>query len=115
MQTKQAKRTQKADKKTSRASGASKCIRASKQTSKQAKQAKPESKQTKQENMKTRKQENKQARVFALTFCSDSPDIPLTISGAEIRRKDTPSSPAMALAKRVFPQPGGPCKRMPRG
>ncbi len=49
------------------------------------------------------------------TFCSDSPDMPLTISGAEILRKATPSSPAMAFANRVFPQPGGPCRRMPLG
>ena len=40
--------------------------------------------------------------------CSDSPDIPLTISGAEIRRKTSPRSPAMAFAKSVFPQSEGP-------
>lgn len=49
------------------------------------------------------------------TFCSDSPDMPLTISGADILRKATSSSPAMAFANRVLPQPGGPCSRMPRG
>ena len=38
-----------------------------------------------------------------------------TISGAEILMKVTPSSPAIALASSVLPQPGGPCSRMPRG
>lgn len=41
--------------------------------------------------------------------------MPLTISGAEMRRKATPSSPATALASSVLPHPGGPCKRIPRG
>lgn len=50
-----------------------------------------------------------------ITFCSDSPDMPLTISGADILRKATSSSPAMAFAKSVLPQPGGPCKRIPLG
>ena len=45
----------------------------------------------------------------------DSPDMPETISGAETRRKGTPQWLAMALARAVFPQPGGPCSRTPRG
>ena len=34
--------------------------------------------------------------------------MPETISGAEMRRKGTPHSLAIALASAVFPQPGGP-------
>jgi hypothetical protein len=49
------------------------------------------------------------------TFCSDSPDMPETISGAEIFKKLTPSCPAIAFARRVLPQPGGPWRRMPLG
>jgi hypothetical protein len=36
-----------------------------------------------------------------VTFCSLSPDMPLTISGAEILTNETPSSPAIALASSV--------------
>lgn len=36
------------------------------------------------------------------------PDMPETISGAEILRKGTPHSFAIAFAKAVFPHPGGP-------
>jgi len=39
------------------------------------------------------------------TFASDSPDIPDTISGADIFMKETPHSRAMALASIVLPQP----------
>mmetsp|Transcript_24016 Transcript_24016/g.34556 ORF Transcript_24016/g.34556 Transcript_24016/m.34556 type:complete len:220 (-) Transcript_24016:227-886(-) len=41
-------------------------------------------------------------------FRSESPDIPETISGAEIFKYETPSSPAIAEARSVFPHPGGP-------
>ena len=50
-----------------------------------------------------------------LTFCSDCPDIPETISGALTRKNATPNSPAMALANDVLPHPGGPCNNIPRG
>jgi hypothetical protein len=49
------------------------------------------------------------------TFCSDWPDMPLTISGALTRKKATPNSPAIALANEVLPHPGGPCSKIPRG
>eukprot|EP00966_Prymnesium_polylepis_P091279 2112493-Prymnesium_polylepis.1 len=51
----------------------------------------------------------------ARTLASDSPDMPLTTSGAEMRRNETPSSPAIAVASSVLPQPGGPCSSRPRG
>ena len=44
-----------------------------------------------------------------------SPDIPLTMLGALMLTKGIPSSPAMAYARRVFPQPGGPCSKTPLG
>ena len=46
-------------------------------------------------------------------LASLSPDIPETTSGAAILRKATPSSPAMAEASSVLPQPGGPCSSRP--
>jgi hypothetical protein len=55
------------------------------------------------------------APKISRTFCSDSPDMPDTISGAEILRNETPSCPAIAFASSVLPQPGGPWSRMPRG
>ena len=67
------------------------------------------------------------ARAFSEPFSIDtpsawsvhsvrhSPDMPETISGAEMRRNGTPLSLATALARAVLPQPGGPCSRMPRG
>jgi hypothetical protein len=47
------------------------------------------------------------------TFFSDSPDIPDTIVGAEREMKGSPSSPAKAFARSVFPQPGGPYNNTP--
>mmetsp|Transcript_18685 Transcript_18685/g.75095 ORF Transcript_18685/g.75095 Transcript_18685/m.75095 type:complete len:204 (-) Transcript_18685:869-1480(-) len=44
----------------------------------------------------------------SLNFRSESPDIPETISGAEIFKYATPNSPAIAEARSVFPHPGGP-------
>jgi len=44
-----------------------------------------------------------------------APDMPETISGAEMRRKGTPHSCATACASAVLPQPGGPCSSTPRG
>ncbi len=44
-----------------------------------------------------------------------APDMPDTISGAEMRKNGTPLSLAIALANAVLPQPGGPCSRTPRG
>lgn len=52
---------------------------------------------------------------ISLIFFSDSPDIPATNEGADSGIYDTPISAAKALAIIVFPQPGGPCKRTPRG
>ena len=43
------------------------------------------------------------------------PDMPETISGAETLRKGTPQWFAMAFARAVLPQPGGPCSRTPLG
>lgn len=40
--------------------------------------------------------------------CGAAPDMPETISGAETLRKGTPHSLAIALARAVLPQPGGP-------
>lgn len=53
--------------------------------------------------------------ISYLSLASDSPDIPDTISGAEILRKGTPHSLAIALASAVLPHPGGPCSSTPRG
>eukprot|EP00967_Tisochrysis_lutea_P155359 scaffold310753_cov26-Tisochrysis_lutea.AAC.1 len=53
----------------------------------------------------------KTCRILA----SLSPDMPETTSGAEMRTKPTPSSPAIAHASNVLPQPGGPCSNSPRG
>lgn len=44
-----------------------------------------------------------------------APDMPDTISGAEMRRKGTPHSFAIAFARAVLPQPGGPYSRTPLG
>lgn len=52
---------------------------------------------------------------WSLSAFSDSPDIPDTIEGADNAIKETPSSAANALAIIVFPQPGGPWRRIPRG
>ena len=41
-------------------------------------------------------------------LASDSPDTPATISGAAMEKKGTPASRAMACARVVLPQPGGP-------
>lgn len=49
------------------------------------------------------------------SFASDSPDIPETTSGAAMEKKATPASEAMAWARVVLPQPGGPLRRTPRG
>ena len=38
-----------------------------------------------------------------------------TNSEPDIEKKGTPASPATALARRVFPVPGGPTKRTPFG
>uniref|UniRef100_A0A6B0V1U8 Putative conserved protein with signal anchor n=1 Tax=Ixodes ricinus TaxID=34613 RepID=A0A6B0V1U8_IXORI len=46
---------------------------------------------------------------------SDSPDTPATISGAATLIIGISSSPAMACARSVLPQPGGPCSRKPLG
>mmetsp|Transcript_11930 Transcript_11930/g.19425 ORF Transcript_11930/g.19425 Transcript_11930/m.19425 type:complete len:240 (-) Transcript_11930:462-1181(-) len=46
---------------------------------------------------------------------SDSPDILDIISGPLIKKKKAPVSLATALARRVFPEPGGPYRRTPRG
>ena len=50
-----------------------------------------------------------------LRLLSDSPAILLMISGPLMRKKKAPVSLATARAIRVFPVPGGPYKRMPRG
>ena len=43
-----------------------------------------------------------------LKFCSDSPERPLIISGADTLKKGTPTSPAIAIANVVLPVPVGP-------
>ena len=53
----------------------------------------------------------KSCRILA----SDSPETPATISGAAMEKKGTPASLAMACARVVLPQPGGPCSKTPRG
>mmetsp|Transcript_27219 Transcript_27219/g.60264 ORF Transcript_27219/g.60264 Transcript_27219/m.60264 type:complete len:626 (+) Transcript_27219:604-2481(+) len=49
------------------------------------------------------------------TRSSDSPDVPPTSSGPDALKKGKPSSPAIAVASRVFPHPEGPCSRIPQG
>jgi hypothetical protein len=41
-------------------------------------------------------------------LASDSPETPATISGAAMEKNGTPASRAMACARVVLPQPGGP-------
>ena len=55
------------------------------------------------------------ARKSWRIFASDSPLTPATISGAAMAKKGTRASRAMACASVVFPHPGGPCSRTPRG
>ena len=50
-----------------------------------------------------------------LKLDSDSPASLDMISGPFIRKKNAPVSLATALAKRVFPVPGGPYNKIPRG
>ena len=50
-----------------------------------------------------------------LRLLSDSPASLLIISGPLMRKKNDPVSLATALAIRVFPVPGGPKRRIPRG
>ena len=50
-----------------------------------------------------------------LRLLSDSPAILLMISGPLMRKKKAPVSLATARAISVFPVPGGPYRRMPRG
>lgn len=52
---------------------------------------------------------------MSLTACSDAPIYLLSISGPLMLKKLRPSSFAVALAKNVFPQPGGPNKSTPLG
>ena len=51
----------------------------------------------------------------SLTLLAPTPTNISTNSDPEIEKKGTPASPATALAKRVFPVPGGPTRRTPLG
>lgn len=47
-------------------------------------------------------------KLFRILLKGNAPDIPETISGADTLRNGTLHSLAIALARAVFPQPGGP-------
>ena len=49
------------------------------------------------------------------TLLAPTPTKSSTNSDADIERKGTPDSPAIALANNVLPVPGGPIKRTPLG
>ena len=49
------------------------------------------------------------------TRLAPTPSKSSTNSDADIERKGTPDSPAIALANNVFPVPGGPIRRTPLG
>jgi len=52
---------------------------------------------------------------MSLTLDAPTPTNISTKSEPEIVKKGTPASPAIALAKSVFPVPGGPTSNAPRG
>ena len=52
---------------------------------------------------------------ISLTLDAPTPTNISTKSDPEIEKKGTFASPAIALANRVFPVPGGPIKRAPLG
>jgi len=46
---------------------------------------------------------------------SDSPEVPPMSSGPDALKNGRPSSPAMAVARKVLPQPDGPLRSNPHG
>ena len=52
---------------------------------------------------------------MSLTLDAPTPTNISTKSDPEIVKNGTPASPAIALASKVFPVPGGPTKRAPLG
>ena len=52
---------------------------------------------------------------ISLTLLAPTPTNISTKSEPDIEKKGTPASPAIALARRVLPVPGGPTNRAPLG